>query len=124
MLLTTTRLEGRPQRLAARAGPPRRSRHKVRVVTPATASTPIVGRDREVRMLHEAIAASASGHGQVVLLEGEPGIGKTRLVAAAIEQARNEGFEVASGTCDDLAQARPFGAILSALGITTDAPDP
>ena len=74
-------------------------------------------------MLHEAIAASASGHGHVVLLEGEPGIGKTRLVAAAIDQARREGFEIASGTCDDLAQARPFGAILAALGITADAPD-
>lgn len=74
-------------------------------------------------MLHDAIATSASGYGQVVLLEGEPGIGKTRLVAAAIEQARNQGFEVAAATCDDLAQARPFGAILSAFGIEVDAPD-
>ena len=74
-------------------------------------------------MLHEAIATAASGHGQVVLLEGEPGIGKTRLLAAAIEEAQRVGFEVAAGTCDDLAHARPFGAILSALGIATDAPD-
>lgn len=92
-------------------------------MTPAAASTPLVGRDREVRVLHDAIAASASGHGEVILLEGEPGIGKTRLVAAAIDHARREGFDVASGACDDLAQARPFGAMLSALGVTADSPD-
>ena len=88
-----------------------------------TRLTALVGRDREVRLLEEAIAASATGHGQVVLLEGEPGIGKTRLAGTAIDHARAAGFAVATSSCDDLTHPRPFGPILSALGIAAGAPD-
>lgn len=92
-------------------------------VAPRTASTPLVGRDREVRALHEAIDRAASGHGQVVLVEGEPGIGKTRLVETACQEAQRVGFEVMIGTGDDLAPARPFGAMLAALGVVAGTPD-
>ena len=84
----------------------------------------LVGRDREVEALRAAITAAARGHGQVVLIEGEPGIGKTRLVETASEHARVAGFEVSVGGCDDLAPAQPFGPLLAALGITPDARDP
>ena len=42
--------------------------------------TPLVGRERELRQILGAWAAARAGHGQVVLLQGEPGIGKSRLV--------------------------------------------
>lgn len=87
-------------------------------------TTSLVGRDREVDALRDAIAAAAIGHGQVILIEGEPGIGKTRLVHTACDMARAAGFEVAAGGCDDLAPARPFGAFIDALGVAPDAPDP
>jgi DNA-binding CsgD family transcriptional regulator len=84
----------------------------------------LVGRDREVDSVRAAIASAAGGHGEVVLLEGEPGIGKSRLVATACDHARESGFDVFVGVCDDLAAARPFAALAAALGVTPDSPDP
>ena len=46
----------------------------------------VVGRDRQVRVIDDAITAGAAkGRGQVLLVPGEPGIGKTRLARAAID---------------------------------------
>ena len=42
--------------------------------------TPFVGRERELRLLHECFAQAQAGQGQVVFLVGEPGIGKSRLL--------------------------------------------
>lgn len=42
--------------------------------------TPLVGRDEELALLLGRFAAARAGKGQVVLLQGEPGIGKSRLV--------------------------------------------
>jgi predicted ATPase len=47
---------------------------------PRVATTPVVGRDRELAALHRAIGDLASGRGRVLLLTGAPGIGKTRLL--------------------------------------------
>jgi predicted ATPase len=93
-------------------------------VTTAGAATALVGRDREVDALRQAIDAAATGRGQVVMIDGEPGIGKTRLVQSAMDHARRAGFEVCAGGCDDLAAARPFSALIAALGIVADATDP
>lgn len=87
-------------------------------------TTALVGRDREVGILREAVTLAAAGQGQVLLVEGEPGIGKTRLVETACEQARAAGFGVAMGGCDDLAPARPFAALIDALGTVSSASDP
>jgi len=42
--------------------------------------TRFVGRERELRLLAECLAQAASGQGQVMLIVGEPGIGKSRLL--------------------------------------------
>ena len=44
------------------------------------AARPLVGRQAELRALDTALRAAVAGHGQAVVLTGEPGIGKTRLV--------------------------------------------
>ncbi len=41
--------------------------------------TPFVGRESEVETLHQAMARAAAGHGQIVAVSGEPGVGKSRL---------------------------------------------
>lgn len=46
----------------------------------ATGLTPLVGREQELALLLDYWARVCEGHGQVVLLGGEPGIGKSRLV--------------------------------------------
>ena len=60
-------------------------------VVGATGLTPLVGRDSEVALLLERWAQSQDGAGQVVLLRGEAGIGKSRLVEVLRERVISEG---------------------------------
>ncbi|HEY2522921.1 MAG TPA: AAA family ATPase [Streptosporangiaceae bacterium] len=62
---------------------------------------PIVGRDHELGQLRAGLVAAADGAGRLVLVSGEPGIGKTRLVAAAREMAGQYGLPVAAGDAID-----------------------
>ena len=48
--------------------------------------TPFIGREHEVELLQERWERAKQGSGQVVLLSGEPGIGKSRLVQEFKEQ--------------------------------------
>jgi len=52
----------------------------------AETMTPLVGRQEELDLLHRRWVRARSGEGQVVLLSGEPGIGKSRLTAALSER--------------------------------------
>jgi tetratricopeptide (TPR) repeat protein len=52
--------------------------------------TPIIGRDQELALLVERWRQAKSGEGQVVLLSGEAGIGKSRLTEALIDAATGE----------------------------------
>jgi predicted ATPase len=60
-------------------------------VAGATGLTLLVGREHEVGLLRERWAQSQDGLGQVVLLSGEAGIGKSRLVRVLTEQVVDEG---------------------------------
>lgn len=70
---------------------------------------PFVGRDREVARLHEAFVASQEQR-RLVLVAGEAGIGKSRLVAEVSARLHNEGAAVLFGRCDEeaLAPCQPF----------------
>jgi hypothetical protein len=63
------------------------------------ASAPFVGRDREVRSLLMALEESAAGRGQVRLVVGEGGIGKTRLVREVADRAARRDALVLWGRC-------------------------
>jgi class 3 adenylate cyclase/tetratricopeptide (TPR) repeat protein len=79
--------------------------------------TPCVGRDAELARLSRRLAEAAAGRGGVVLVAGEPGIGKTRLVEELAERARRDGATVAWGRCfeGDWAPAyAPFAEIIEA----------
>ncbi|HEY5447470.1 MAG TPA: AAA family ATPase [Polyangia bacterium] len=58
-----------------------------------------VGREAERAEIRAALARAAAGQGGLVLLVGEPGIGKTRLADEASDDARALGFEVVWGRC-------------------------
>jgi class 3 adenylate cyclase len=60
-------------------------------VAGATGLTPLVGRKPEVGLLQERWAQSTDGRGQVVLLSGEAGIGKSRLVHVLTERVVDDG---------------------------------
>jgi len=60
-----------------------------------------VGRLEEREALREAMKQASSGHRQVVLVSGEPGIGKTRLSSYVAHRAHAEGFAVCWGACSE-----------------------
>src|SRR5262249_25807785 len=66
-------------------------------------AVPFVGREVEFGTLRTFLADAGRGGGRVLLVGGEPGIGKTRLVEAAIAEARTLGFAIALGACDPYA---------------------
>ena len=81
------------------------------------AKAPLVGRDAELAVLTEAVRATVSGRGGAVVVVGEPGLGKTRLVA----ECRNYfmGWVGAAsgrlplwleGRCASYASSTPYGA--------------
>ena len=65
-----------------------------------------------------------SGRPAVVLIEGEAGIGKTRLLAGVLEDARGRGMQVAAGRAEELERTRPFGLVAAAFGCVRSSPDP
>lgn len=67
-----------------------------------------VGRTGEAAILDDAIAAARAGRSAVVLVSGEPGVGKTRLAERACERARAEGMRVAWARAWDGPGAPPF----------------
>ena len=54
--------------------------------------TRLVGREPELALLRRAWEQSRAGTGQVVLINGEPGIGKSRLVDALVRELKAEGY--------------------------------
>ena len=56
----------------------------------ATGLTELVGREEELELLLRRWSKARSGEGQVVLISGEPGIGKSRLTAALLERLASE----------------------------------
>ncbi len=70
--------------------------------------TRLVGRDGELRELKSSVELAASAHGQVVLVEGEPGIGKTRLLQEAQVYGRLRGFGVLVGHCYEQETGIPY----------------
>ena len=55
-----------------------------------TATTPLVGRDEEIELLMRRWAQAKAGNGCVVLISGEPGIGKSRIVQTVTERLAAE----------------------------------
>lgn len=80
------------------------------------AGTPeLLGRDTELERVGAVLAALAHAGSRTVLIEGEAGIGKTRLVEELLSEAVAAGFGVIAGRAEDLERMRPFGAIADAL---------
>ncbi|HVT75725.1 MAG TPA: AAA family ATPase [Acidimicrobiales bacterium] len=77
----------------------------------------LVGRDALVGRMNDAVAAALAGDGRVVLVEGEPGIGKSALLASVCAAAGAGGGAVLAGRGDDLERHRPFRALVDALGL-------
>ena len=76
----------------------------------------LVGREAELIELEDALLAAARGEGRMVLLAGEPGMGKTRLGIELTERAVRMGVATFSGACSEAGLALPYLPFLEALG--------
>jgi predicted ATPase len=83
----------------------------------------LVGRSAELDQLRLAVRQVTDGTGQAMLVTGEAGIGKTRVVTEGLDTARRLGVQVLRGAAEELEWRRPFGAIADCLGIGGSPPD-
>jgi class 3 adenylate cyclase/tetratricopeptide (TPR) repeat protein len=79
--------------------------------------TPLVGRAREIGILTELFAHVKSGHGQIVFIVGDAGIGKSRLLLEFRHVLAEQGEEVTwlEGQCVSFGQSIPFLALIDQL---------
>src|SRR6201999_2806306 len=91
----------------------------------ATLAGEFVGRSRELGILRAALEAARAGAAPLVVVHGEPGIGKTRTVAEFARGAEREGAAVLWGTCFQGGISYPYGPWSQAIGRYLDgvAPD-
>jgi DNA-binding CsgD family transcriptional regulator len=84
----------------------------------------LVGRDNEMTLLTGLIRQVARGRGSSVLIEGEPGIGKSALVRVAVAGAPEAGCQVFWGAGDELGQALPLLPFLDGLRVREPSVNP
>ncbi|HYW29801.1 MAG TPA: AAA family ATPase [Gaiellales bacterium] len=76
----------------------------------------LVGRERELFELEDALLAAHRGSGRMVALGGEAGMGKTRLASELAKRARRLDWEVLSGACSEAELPLPYLPIVEAIG--------
>jgi len=77
--------------------------------------TRFVGRQRELDTLHQALDQAGAGHGQVVALVGEPGVGKSRLVYEFAHSHRTQGWRVLESASVSYGKATPYFPVIELL---------
>jgi DNA-binding CsgD family transcriptional regulator len=85
------------------------------------AEGPLFGRDAELGQLRALATSAVGGEGATVLICGEAGIGKTRLVDHTLAAAAELGMATQRARAEEFDGRRPFRAMAAALGITSDA---
>lgn len=88
-------------------------------------STPYVGREAERTELRRRLDAASSGWGALVLIGGEPGVGKTRLAQELMFDADARGMQVFVGHSYEMSGAAPWVAVVEILeAALSRAPSP
>lgn len=84
-------------------------------LTAAASIAPFVGRDGERAVFLEHVDRMIEGSGGVLLIEGEAGVGKSRLIAECVDGALWRGATVLQGGHRDSRGLRPFSGLIQAL---------
>src|SRR5690348_5701268 len=93
-----------------------------RITVPEAAA--FAGRGAELSILTAAAEAAKTGQFSLVLVSGEPGIGKTRLAEAACGHAHRLGFPIAAGRCFDTQSRLSYYPFLQAFRQLASQPCP
>jgi len=78
--------------------------------------SPLVGRGNEFGLLLGLLARLTAGAGHVALIEGEPGIGKSRLMRELAQYCRSRGIATLSTSCYEIERAMPYQPVIDLAG--------
>jgi DNA-binding CsgD family transcriptional regulator/tetratricopeptide (TPR) repeat protein len=82
-----------------------------------------IGREPELAVTATALRKLSEGRASGLVIEGEAGIGKTRLVQSIVDDARARGITVFWGQAHAFERTRPFGVVAAALGLSRRSSD-
>lgn len=82
--------------------------------------TPFVGRESELGQLERTLEQVVRGRGGVVLIGGEPGVGKTRLAEEVAQRAQQKGLLSFTGHCYEMEAAIPYAPFVEILEATVE----
>jgi DNA-binding CsgD family transcriptional regulator len=85
---------------------------------------PLLGRAVELAFLQRHLEEAVSGTSRLLFIEGEAGIGKSRLLAEALDRARTLGFTILRGAGEEIGLSRPFGVLAGAFRRCRSSVDP
>jgi DNA-binding CsgD family transcriptional regulator/tetratricopeptide (TPR) repeat protein len=84
----------------------------------------LVGREPELEITGAAVRGLGKGQASALVIEGEAGIGKTRLVQSIVDEAHARGVAVFWGQAHPFERTRPFGVVAAALDLSRRSQDP
>src|SRR3569833_485504 len=87
------------------------------LVEQAVVCPTLIGRDAALAAARHALDRAGQGHGGTLLVSGEAGIGKSRLVRDLAAGAREQGFVVLEGACFEPDRAHPYAPILDLVRV-------
>jgi DNA-binding SARP family transcriptional activator len=114
-ILLRTHERGTPLHVARRRPGDRRRAARPSRAVGSVSGVPLVGRESELSWLRRGLARTLDGRGQLVILIGEAGVGKSRMVEELAAEARERGTVVLVGRCYEAARVLAFGPWVDAL---------
>jgi DNA-binding SARP family transcriptional activator/tetratricopeptide (TPR) repeat protein len=85
------------------------------VHAPTRSGQPMIGRDRELAIGRRALDATGRGRGGALLILGDAGMGKTRLIDALLDDAQARRWHTLRGTAREEEGRAPYGSIIEAI---------
>src|SRR5262249_42853074 len=101
------RLKGKAEPLTVFALTGIQRQRATRLLEP-TYPLPMLGRQAELALIGSKLALARQGHGQVIGIVAEAGMGKSRLVAEVIRLAHRQGFAGYGGACESAGTNTPY----------------
>ena len=92
-------------------------------LAPQGRMTPFVGRQQELELLHSRLASAARGQGQIVGITGDPGIGKSRLLAEFRRALADRRVTCLEGHCVSYGATIPYAPVLDIVRAACQAVD-
>ena len=83
------------------------------------ARIPVIGREAERAELQQRLEEAMAGRGSMVMIGGEPGVGKTHLINAVLDEARHRGAYANIGHCYEMEGAPPYVPFIEMLERTS-----